>query len=398
LKLLIVHEVSYLSKIIYEFQILPETLSMLGHEITIIDYDDTWNANDSRPGVSPRIHLQTTVHRNVHRAYPKASVTVRRPGMIRAPLLSRISAAATTYFEMERLLERERFDAVILYGLPTVGVQTLLLARRHGVPVHFRSIDILHQLVPSAALVPVAKLLEGFVYRNVDAITAVTPRLKQHIESYGVPAVRVRLLPSGVDAQMFSPGPRNAALLAGWGIGPEDPVALFMGTIYRFSGLDRVIQDWPKMLDLLPRAKLLVVGAGEDEFRLKRLARGAAGVVFTGLASYTDLPDIIRSSDVCINPFELNPITQDILPTKLFQYLSCGKPVVATRLPGALPFLAGEEHGVCYAELTDFIDVLSALMSDPERMARLGASGAACAAGYDWKQIAERLVSWISGP
>jgi glycosyltransferase involved in cell wall biosynthesis len=393
LKLLIVHEVNYLSKIVYEFQILPETLSMLGHDVTIIDYDDTWKANTN----GRRVDLQTTVHRNVHRAYPKASVTVRRPGMIRAPLLSRISAAATTYLEMERLLDRERFDAVILYGLPTVGVQTLLLARRHGVPVHFRSIDILHQLAPSP-LVPVTKLLEGFVYRNVDAITAVTPRLKQHIESYGVPAFRVRLLPSGVDAQMFSPGPRNAALLAGWGIGPEDPVALFMGTIYRFSGLDRVIQDWPKMLDLLPRAKLLVVGAGEDESRLKRLARGAAGVVFTGMASYADLPDIVRSSCVCINPFELNPITQDILPTKLFQYLSCAKPVVATRLPGTLPFLAGEEHGVCYAELTAFIEVLSALMSDPARMARLGASGAACAAAYDWKQIAERLVSWINSP
>jgi len=254
--------------------------------------------------------------------------------------------------------------------------------------------------VPSLPLVPVTKLLEGFVYRRVDAITAVTPRLKRHIESYGVPASRVRVLPSGVDTRMFSPGPRAAALLGAWGIGFEDPVALFMGTIYRFSGVDRVIQDWPRLLAVVPRAKLLVVGVGEDESRLKRLAleSGVAGsVIFTGFLSYAVLPDVIRSSDVCINPFELNPITQDILPTKLFQYLSCGKPVVATRLPGMVPFLAGEEHGVCYAELDGFIDVLADVMPDPRRMARLGASGVACAAAYDWKQIAERLVSWTGG-
>jgi glycosyltransferase involved in cell wall biosynthesis len=391
---LVVHEVSYLSKIIYEFQILPEMLSMLGHEVTIVDYDDTWRANTN----GRRIHLKTVVHENVHRAYPQASVTVRRPGMIRAPLASRISAAATTYFEVERLLEREQFDAVILYGLPTVGVQTLLLARRHGVPVNFRSIDILHQLVPSV-LAPVTKLLEGFVYRNVDAVTSVTPHLKKHIESYGVPPSRVRVLPSGVDARMFSPGLRNYELLKRWGIGPNDPVALFMGTIYRFSGLDRVIQDWPKLLAAMPNARLLIVGVGEAESRLKNLARDcgvADHVIFTGLVPYSSLPDVIRSSDVCINPFELNPITADILPTKLFQYLCCAKPVVATRLPGTLPFLAGEQHGVCYAELEKFVEVLGELMANRERIACLAARGAECAREYDWKQIAERLISWMS--
>src|SRR2546423_111867 len=144
MKFLVVHEVSYLSKIIYEFQILPEMLSILGHEVTVVDYDDTWNVSPD----GSMLNLKTTVHCGVHRAYPEASVTVRRPGMIRAPLASRISAAVTTYFEIERLLEEERFNAVILYGLPTVGVQTLLLAHRYGVPVNFRSIDILHRLVP----------------------------------------------------------------------------------------------------------------------------------------------------------------------------------------------------------------------------------------------------------
>jgi glycosyltransferase involved in cell wall biosynthesis len=395
LNILIVHEVSYLSKIIYEFQILAETLAILGHDVTIVDYDDTWETSAN----GRRIDLKTKVHAGVHRAYGNASVTVRRPGMIRLPLISRISAAATTYLELERLFAGGRFDVVLLYGLPTVGVQTLLLARRYGVPIHFRSIDILHRLVPSALLVPATKLLEGFVYRNVDTITAVTPHLKRYVESYDVPNDRVRVLPSGVDTALFSPGSRDEAFLASYGVAPGQPVALFMGTIYRFSGLDRVIQGWPRVLSRFPGAKLMIAGIGEDEPRLKAIARDTGvsqSIVFTGLLPYNALPTAIRSSDVCINPFELNAITRDILPTKLFQYLCCGKPVVATRLPGTSPFLAGEEHGVCYAELPVFVDTLIGLMSNPERVRLMGANGARSAAAYDWTGIAERLVSWVN--
>src|SRR4030095_2608705 len=128
-------------------------------------------------------------------------------------------------------------------------------------------------------------------------------------------------------------------------------------TIYKFSGLDRIIMDFPRILSRHPKAKLLIVGCGEGEDVLKELAAQtglASSVIFGGLHAYSALPDIIRSSDVCINPFELNGVTRDILPTKLFQYLACGKPVIATELPGTLPFLSGEEHGIIHCSLDVF--------------------------------------------
>jgi glycosyltransferase involved in cell wall biosynthesis len=393
MKILIVHEVNYLKKIIYEFQILPEILSMLGHEVTIIDYDDTWKTSSNGEASS----LKTRVHQRAHRAYDAASVTVVRPGMIRLPLVSRVSAAVTSGIEAYRFLRDYSPDGVLLYGLPTVGIQTLLAARQFGVPVIFRSIDILNQLVPSKVLVPVTRMMERYIYNRVDAVLTVTVHLKNHVLSYGVPESRVTVLPSGVDATMFSAGPRNHALLRNWGIGPDDPVILFMGTIYKFSGLDRVIRDFPRLLGRHPRTKLLIVGCGESEELLKKLTleSGIAGnVVFGGLQPYSALPDIIRSSDICINPFELNSITRDILPTKLFQYLACGKPVVATSLPGSLPFLAGEEHGMIYCSLDDFVDRIADLIDTPARCAELGRKGVeVTTANYEWKRIAETMAA-----
>jgi glycosyltransferase involved in cell wall biosynthesis len=198
--------------------------------------------------------------------------------------------------------------------------------------------------------------------------------------------------------QIFSPGKRNAGVVRKWNVSEEDRVILFMGTIYRFSGLDRMIQDFPLLTAEYPNAKLLIAGSGDDEARLRRLAseRGLSShVIFTGLLPYDALPDLIRSSDVCINPFELNGVTQNILPTKLFQYLACAKPVVATELPGTIPFLRGEEHGIVYAPLTKFVPALTQLLSDPDRMMQLGKNGARAVHAYDWHQIAETMAFWM---
>src|SRR5207249_9300334 len=100
---------------------------------------------------------------------------------------------------------------------------------------------------------------------------------------------------------MFSPGPRNSPLLQQWGIRPEDEIILFMGTIYKFSGLDRIIRDFPRLLSRHGRAKLLIVGSGEDEERLKAITFETGmwrNVVFGGLQPYSALPEIIRSSAV----------------------------------------------------------------------------------------------------
>src|SRR5262245_50709196 len=151
MRILVVHEVNYLSKIIYEFQILPEILSLLGHDVTVIDYDDTWRQDPQTHGTA----LQARTYHDVHRDYAKASITLQRSVMIRLPILSRISGALTDTQEIRRLLsEADKPDVVLLYGIPTIGVQALLLAHRARVPVICRAIDVTHELVPNRMLVP----------------------------------------------------------------------------------------------------------------------------------------------------------------------------------------------------------------------------------------------------
>ena len=397
MKILVVHEVNYLTKIVYEFQILPELLSLLGHEVTVVDFDDTWKEAPDRP----TIDLASRYQSGVHRAYENASVFLRHPGLVRLPVIARISGALANALEVYRTLGEDDYDIVILYGVPTVGIQTWLSARKHGVPIVFRSIDISHQIVPSRLLVWPTRFVERVVYKGVDGISALTPHIGDYVQSYGVPASRISVLPAGVDIESFSPGPRNDVLLSRWGISPTDRVILFMGTIYRFSGLDQVIEDFPRLMSRHPNAKLLVVGKGEDADRLEILSERVgvgSNVVFTGVQDYELLPDFIRSSALCINPFRLNAITRDILPTKLFQYLACGRPLVATELPGTKPFLTGEEEGVVYRKLPDIVDAIADLLDSPERCDELGKRATKVVRErYDWKHVATSLAEWMKG-
>lgn len=356
--------------------------------MTVIDYDDTWNITSQPSGTFPKIH----------RAYPQASLTLVRPRMVRLPVVARISGAVGSTAEVIHAFRENKIDVVLLYGLPTVGLQVLLAARAFQVPVVFRAIDVSHALVPSPLLVPITRVLERIVFRSVVFNIVLTPHLKEYLQSYGVPAAKIRLLPSGVDAEMFSPGPRNSDLLLKWGIAKDDLVVLFMGTIYRFSGLDIVIQGFARIVSEHKNAKLLIVGPGEDEERLKHLVHQLgldANVVFTGMQPYSILPDVIRSSDVCINPFELNDITRNILPTKLFQYMTCAKPVLATPLPGTQTFLAGVEQGVLYTDLDEFNHRLLALLSDSNARETLGQRGREAALKYEWRGIAETISAWL---
>jgi polysaccharide pyruvyl transferase CsaB len=66
--------------------------------------------------------------------------------------------------------------------------------------------------------------------------------------------------------------------------------------------------------------------------------RRLPNVHFLGEQPYSRLPAYLQQFDVCLIPFKLTPIIQSTNPVKFYEYLSAGKPVVATLLPELLPY------------------------------------------------------------
>ena len=375
MNILFVHEVDWLNKVVFEIHNLSEALSLLGHQVYAVDYENKW----TRKGFFDLGSLKTKEFDGVSRALPAASVCLRHPGFIKIPGLSRLSVSFTQYLEIQRTIREKNIDVIMLYSVPTSGLQTIHIAKRFGIPVVFRSIDILHQLVPYSALRPAVRFLERQIYSKVDAISAVTPNHSRYVISMGAAESKVRLLLLPIDTSIFHPSIDCSEIRQKWGLSAKDQVIVFIGTLFEFSGLDGFIRQFPRVTEEIPEAKLLIVGDGPQRLKLERIITELGlerQVIITGFQPYQTMPQYISLATVCINPFLNTDATKDIFPGKIVQYIACGKATVATPLLGITTLLPDESRGVIYADTAgDIASKVVDLLKSAERRQQLGQAG-----------------------
>jgi len=341
------------------------------------------------------VRFRTEVVSGARRAFDGEHLELRRPGLIKLPVLDRLSSVPSQFLEIRRTLKSKRFDVLFVYSLPTSGLSAIWLAQRAGIPVVFRSIEVLHRLRPF----PISSaiwLSERLAYPRVDRIVALTPHIKSYVTGMGAQPGKIDVLLPGIDPVRFHPEPKDLELMKKYGLGPEHKIVMFLGTMYDFAGLDEVIAGFPRVLEAVPQARLLLVGGAGVVERLRRLAKERnleKEVIFTGFADYDLLPRLINCADVTIDSFRDELITRHIFPGKVPQYLACGKPMVATPLPGLTGILSGEKDGVLFRELgPGFMDGLVELLTNEERRKRLGENAFRYVQeNHRWDRVIDRL-------
>ncbi len=371
--LLFVHEVNWRRKVVYEMHDFPELLSLRGHEVVFIDYPE----GERRSGWRRSLDLRTDVARRLSRAHEGSRVEVRTPGRVLPPPADRLVASVTHVPAVWSALRRERYEAVVVYSVPTNGWQTVWMARRLGVPVMFRAIDVAHALrdTPFGSLI---RRAERYVCRNADWISANNEALRNYCISLGATPERVSVDYPGLDLERFSPKPRRPDLLRRYGLTPRHRIVIFMGTLYRFAGLDWLIREFAATMRSRSELRLMLIGGGEAEADLKALVRALGiedHVIFTGLIDYEDLVDHLVLGDVAVNPFRPQLVTDCALPGKVLQYLGCGVPAVCTPLKGLMGMLHEGEGLAFRSPGSGFIDEVVELLDNDRRRVNLAMEG-----------------------
>lgn len=357
LKILFVHEVSYESKVVFEMHEFPELLSIRGHEVLFLDYPE---------------HERHSVFRGNHekhcngRAFPEALIRLKSiPNYFGQPF-GRVTAFFCGFSLIKKFISKEMPDIVVLYGVPTNGIQTIRAARKFGIPVVHRAIDVSHLLRPGllSKLVPIT---EKYVFRNANLVLANNDALAEYV---------LQKCTGLQDVQVLAPGVQRAKSSVE-GIQPPEFDFVFMGTLFRFSGLGWVIESLANVPDLHDKT-LLIVGSGEAEDSLHRQVREldlTNRVTFTGQVNFADLQGHVRRGRVALLPFDESQIARLALPGKVFQYLTFGLPTVSTRLDG-LKSILRESEGVLYvAPREDFMKLANNLSSDSQRISQIVEAG-----------------------
>ncbi len=392
MNILFVCEIDYGKKVVFDVHLLPETMSLLGHRIYVLDYEGMWQRDDNK-------RSKETV---VSRAFANSEVHLIRPPLLKVAGLSRVSAFVSHYLEIKRIIKEKKIDAIVLYSVPTNGLQAVHCAKKLGIPIVFRSIDVLNQLVPYPILRSITRYMEKKVYSSVDRILTITPKLSEYVVGLGASPEKASVLPMPVDITLFHPSSSTNGMRRRWGLDNDDKVILFMGTLFKFSGLDRFIFHLPQIVKQFRFVKLLIVGDGEQRQYLERIVgmlKLQENVIITGFQPYRDMPKYINLADVCINTFVDNAVTRDIFPGKTVQFLACGKPLVMRPLNGVKAVIAGEEQGVVYADNDNWmVSEIVSLLNSAERRERIGQNGLRYVRQFhSYEQVAKQLECELIG-
>ena len=343
LKILFIHEVSYRKKVIFEMHEFPELLALRGHEISFLEFDE--GRKFWQKGQAPRSEvIQGRVH-------PDARINLSRPFQVGIPGVDRIVALVTVWPSLRKLFKNNNFDAVVLYAVPTYGLQALGIAKRYKVPVLFRALDVSHK-IRSSLLSPAIKWVEKRIYKKVDLLSANNAAMADYCQGIGkrIEATMVHYPP--LDLSHFQHGERDQGIRKSLRVKSEDRVITYMGSFFYFSGLKDALLEFALTAEKNRRLKLLLIGGGEQEVELRKLAQNLGiqdQTVFTGFVDYKDLPKYLKIADVAVNTLQPTLVANVAFPNKVLQYMAASLPVVSTRLQG-LHQTFGEDSGIAWAE------------------------------------------------
>jgi glycosyltransferase involved in cell wall biosynthesis len=205
--------------------------------------------------------------------------------------------------------------------------------------------------------------VEGFVNAGVDRIiTSSGPAAMESREEWGVPHGKVSVLMDGVDTDVFSPGSGEEAR-GKLGIPPDVPVAVFLGVLNRYQGVDILLEVVKILKGREVPLHFLVMGFPEERYR--RMA-GESGIgdrmTFTGRIDYREAARYLSAGDVALSP----KISRAEANGKLFNYMACGLPVLAFDTPVNREILGDTGVYAAFGDAADFAGRLEKLVLNAE--------------------------------
>ncbi|RIK91888.1 MAG: glycosyltransferase, exosortase A system-associated [Proteobacteria bacterium] len=183
----------------------------------------------------------------------------------------------------------------------------------------------------------VSKALETHAARRADAVTVICEGLRGDLISRGIPESKITVIPNAVDIAKFSGGlAKDEALGAKLGLGHAEVLG-FIGSFYDYEGLDVLIDALPALLALRPKARLLLVGGGPEDERLRQRAAAsglADKILFTGRVPHAEVDRYYSLIDVLVYPRKSMRLTELVTPLKPLEAMAERKMVAASDVGG----------------------------------------------------------------
>jgi phosphatidylinositol alpha-1,6-mannosyltransferase len=360
--------------------------------------------------------IQVFVH-NLALRQPPGSV------LVYASTWPRGDRSRAAKFDAEQPFEVVREDTTMLLPTPAVARRAAELARAHdcetvwfgaAAPLGLlaeglrlrtgirRAVAQTHGHEAGWAALPGARGLLRRVGDGVDVVTYLAEYFRRRLApALAGRAELVRLAP-GVDLDAYRPDIDGSAVRDRYRLA-DRPVVVCVSRLVPRKGQDALIRALPLVRRRVPGAALLVVGAGPDGDRLRRLARSAGvqeHVVFAGEVPWPEVPEHFAAGDVFAMPCRTRKAGLDVegLGMVYLEASASGLPVVAGDSGGAPDAVREGETGfvVPGRDLAAIADRVATLLADRDLAGRMGRAGRAWVeAEWGWDSLGQRMASLL---
>lgn len=204
--------------------------------------------------------------------------------------------------------------------------------------------------------------------RRARCIVAVNSIIKNELaQVFGLSPDRIAVWPNGYDAHFFAESESADTARSILGVARDKKIALYVGKVYAWKGLDAFVDAARRMPDVL----FYFVGGTAQELEAIGAMEGTQPVnlISMGHRDLKEIPRWMRAADVLVVTGTAKDIYsyQHTSPMKLFEYMASGRPIVASRTPAIEAVVSEAEVFFCMPDSgTDMAETITAVLARPE--------------------------------
>ncbi|MCH2450321.1 MAG: glycosyltransferase family 4 protein [Gracilimonas sp.] len=304
------------------------------------------------------------------------------------------------------IFENESYDAIHLHDLYLFGAASIL---RKKIEAHFigdlheNYIDVLKDYkwsttYPNKLFISFSKWKrkEKEWLKLFDRIIVVNEGMRDRNIAKGVEEKKITVVSNSIDTDVFDEYEIDKKIIKRF----EGYFTLvYVGGFVSNRGLEHVIKGMKELKRYNDEIRLLLVGDGEMMNILKDLAKRLEVedvVIFEGWQPQEKIRSYLEASDVGLVPFKRTPQTDNSSSNKLYQYMYCGLPILATNCTSVEKLVIEEECGIIYEEenTDQFVENVIELYKNDALQEQLTINGGeAIKEKYNWNIDAEKLVN-----
>ncbi|MHA2335456.1 MAG: glycosyltransferase family 4 protein [Candidatus Hodarchaeales archaeon] len=241
--------------------------------------------------------------------------------------------------------------------------------------------------------------LEKLMFKRVDHVLTANEGFGRILErNYGKKPTIILNLPPKKTFEIISKfvvKPKN---------GQKRPVITYMGNIVYNRGYEELVEAAIILNRREVDVEFLIIGTGPLKEKIERLVvnKGISHMFrFTGKLPYLEAMKNTARADIGLILFQPDPNNWLGVPNKLFEYMACGVPVLASNFPLLREFIKTEDIGVVVNPLKPemIAKALLLMLTRPEKLDIMRENGIqAFNERYNWHHMVSRMLSVYKHP